>query len=285
MRYSPLLLLHISGGTVGLLSGAVAMAFRKGSRWHGLAGTVFFVSMLTMSGVGAYLAVLKHQTSNVFGGLLTFYLVATAWLTARRRDGKTSIFDWGGLLAALAVGIVIVTFGLEAAKSSMGSKDGVPAPMYFVMGSVALLSAAGDLRMLLRGGLFGAQRIVRHLWRMCFGLFVASGSIFLARPQIFPAFLRTTHVLPLLGILPLLLMIFWLVRVWFTNAYKRKQLNLGHQERLPDARLYAAGQKSVWASLGKVSKGRPTSRPGRGIESGNGEARRIPAETAVRPNA
>jgi hypothetical protein len=36
-----------------------------------------------------------------------------------------------------------------------------------------LLAAAGDLRMLLRGGLFGAQRIARHLWRMCFGLFIA----------------------------------------------------------------------------------------------------------------
>jgi len=32
-----------------------------------------------------------------------------------------------------------------------------------------LLAAAGDIRMLVRGGVFGAKRIVRHLWRMCFG--------------------------------------------------------------------------------------------------------------------
>src|ERR1700739_330185 len=126
MRYSPLLLLHISGGTMGLLSGALAMAFRKGSRWHGIAGNVFFVSMLTMSGVGAYLALLKHQTSNVFGGVLTFYMVATAWLTARRRDGQTSIYDWAALLAALTVGVVIGAFGLQAATSPTGVKDGVP---------------------------------------------------------------------------------------------------------------------------------------------------------------
>jgi hypothetical protein len=50
--------------------------------------------------------------------------------------------------------------------------------MNLFMGSVLLLAAAGDLLMLLRGGLFGRQRIVRHLRRMCFGLFVATGSFF-----------------------------------------------------------------------------------------------------------
>jgi len=223
MHYSPLLIVHISAGTIGLFSGFAAMVFRKGSRYHGMAGNVFFVSMLTMSSAGAYLALLKHQSSNVFGGLLTFYLVATAWVTARRRDGETSIFDWAGFLAALAVGIVIASFGLQAAASPTGSRDNVPAPMYFILASVALLSAAGDLRMLLRGGLFGAQRIARHLWRMCFGLFIASGSVFLARPHLFPAILRETHVLVLLGVLPLLLMIFWSVRARFSNAFRRRQ--------------------------------------------------------------
>ncbi len=33
--------------------------------------------------------------------------------------------------------------------------------------------------MLARGGVLGAKRIARHLWRMCFGLFIAAGSFFL----------------------------------------------------------------------------------------------------------
>jgi len=86
MHYSPLLILHICGGTVGLLSGTTAMTFRKGSRWHGMAGNVFFVSMLTMSSAGAYMATVKQQTGNIIGGVLTFYLVATAW---RLRGAKT----------------------------------------------------------------------------------------------------------------------------------------------------------------------------------------------------
>ena len=92
---------------------------------------------------------------------------------------------------------------------------------------MALLAATGDIRMLVRGGVSGLQRLVRHLWRMCFGLFIAAASIFLARPHLFPAILRRTHVLLLLGVLPLMLMIFWLVRVRFTRAYERKPVPRG----------------------------------------------------------
>jgi hypothetical protein len=38
---------------------------------------------------------------------------------------------------------------------------------------------------------------------------------------LFPVFMRKTGMLFLLGILPLLLMIFWLVRVRFKNAFKK----------------------------------------------------------------
>jgi amino acid permease len=91
--------------------------------------------------------------------------------------------------------------------------------MILFLGSVVLLAAAGDLRMLMRGGVFGRQRIARHLWRMCFGLFIATGS-FLAQRRVL-AFLGGPKIM-LLAALPLILMIFWLIRVRFKNAYKRK---------------------------------------------------------------
>ncbi len=224
MRFSPILVLHICAGISGLLSGAVAMSFRKGSRQHGLAGNVFFISMLGLAISGAYMGFMKSQVTNVLAGILTSYLVATAWATARRRDGEPGIFDWVAFLVVLAVGATEMIFGLEAAHSQTGLKYGYPPAPYFIFGSVALLAAAGDVRMLARGGVTGTQRIARHLWRMCFALFIASGSLFLSRPHLFPAFLRKTGVIFLLGILPLILMIFWLFRVRFTNAYKRKSI-------------------------------------------------------------
>ena len=45
---APVLVIHICAGTLGLLSGAAAMALRKGSRRHGAAGNVFVVAMLVM---------------------------------------------------------------------------------------------------------------------------------------------------------------------------------------------------------------------------------------------
>jgi hypothetical protein len=208
---------------MGMLSGFAAVSFRKGSRRHVLAGTVFVISMLSMSASGMFLAIKKSSPGDVLGGALTFYLVATAWMTARRRNAETSIFDWGALLAVLAVAAVTVTYGLEAANSPTGLVHGYPPGNYFFLGSVALLAAMGDVRMLVRHGISGTPRLARHLWRMCFALFIAAASIFLARQQVFPDLLRKTGVLLLLSFLPLVLMIFWLIRVRFTNAYKGKR--------------------------------------------------------------
>ena|SRR6267154_4506659 len=102
MSYSPILIAHIFAGTLGLLSGTAAMSFRKGSPRHALAGKIFVASMLTMAVLAVYLAIVRHQPNNIGGGILTFYLIATGWLTAKRRDGVTSRFDWVVLLIPLA---------------------------------------------------------------------------------------------------------------------------------------------------------------------------------------
>lgn len=228
---SAILVIHICAGTVGLVSGAVAITFRKGSRRHGIAGKVFVVSMLSLGASAMYLAIVKHEVGNFIGGILTVYLVTTAWLTARRKDGETSVFDWAALLIPLAVGISSLWLGIQKLQNPAAFHDGVPVGMNFFMGTVVLLAAAGDVRMLV-GGICGVRRIARHVWRMCFGLFFASGSIFIARPHLFPAWLSTTHILLFLGVLPLLLMIFWLVRIRFTNGLKRTVAGQEHRSRL-----------------------------------------------------
>src|SRR3981189_3370922 len=232
MSYSPILVVHICAGSLGLLSGTAAMSFRKGSPRHVLAGRIFVASMLTMGALAAYLAITRHQPNNIGGGILTFYLIGTAWLTARRKDGETSRLDWVALLIPLANGILSWMTGVKVLRSGHSSLDGVPVGMILFMGSVCLLAAAGDVRMLVRGGVFGAKRIARHLWRMCFGLFIAAGSFFFGgsnRPlrllstvglgkYLSPALFNTTLYL-ILTLLPLILLIFWLVRARFTNAY------------------------------------------------------------------
>jgi hypothetical protein len=240
LSYSPVLLVHICGGTVGLLSGTAAMSFRKGSPRHVLAGKVFVASMLTMAAFAVYLAIVRHQPNNIGGGIFTFYLIGTAWLTAKRRDGETIRLDWVALLIPLALGILTWMNGIKVVRSGASSPDGVPVGMSFFMGSVMLLAAAGDVRMLVRGGVFEAKRIARHLWRMCFGLFIASGSFFLGpsnRPlrllstvgvgKYLSRALFSTTLYLILTILPLVLLIFWLSRVRLTKAYNGKSMSHG----------------------------------------------------------
>jgi hypothetical protein len=189
------------------------MSFRKGSRGHRVAGDVFVIAMLTMAACAVPLAVMKHQLNNIFGGFLTFYLVTTGWAAGRGRGAKTGILDWGALVFAIALGVSLLTLGTLVAKGQVAGQAGVPLFMYFFLGSIPLLAAAGDIRMLVCRGVSGRQRVARHLWRMCFGLFIATGSFFLGQQQVFPAFVRRSTALFILAITPLVLLIYWLIRV------------------------------------------------------------------------
>ena len=127
----PILLVHICAGILGLFSGTAALSFRKGSPGHVLAGKLFVASMLTMAVGAVYLGIVKHQTSNIGGGIITFYLIGTGWLTARRREGETSRMDWVALLIPLALGILIWVNGIKVVLSGASSQDGVPVGMSF----------------------------------------------------------------------------------------------------------------------------------------------------------
>lgn len=234
--HSLILDLHIVSGTLGMLSGFVAVFLRKGSRRHGLAGSVFVISMMSLSLTGVYLALMKSQPDNVIGGTLTFYLVSTAWLTAKRQGSKPGIVDWCALLLVLTLASVEVTWGLQAAMSPTGLKYDYPPGPFFFMGSVATMAAVGDIRMMVRQGIAGTQRIARHLWRMCFALFIASASIFLARQQLFPAIIRKTGMLALLSFLPLGLLIFWMIWVRVAKSYRRTGSLAGRTEAALAAR-------------------------------------------------
>lgn len=215
---TPALILHVGTGAIAILSGAAALAFRKGERLHRAFGTVFFISMLTTAALAAYLAVIVPQRIFAVAGVLAFYLVATAWVTIRRREGSVGLFEIGALPVALGVAAAGLTFGLRGANSPTGLLDGAPHQAAYAFAAVAALAAASDLRMILRRGVSGAPRIARHLWRMCFALFLAAGAFFFGQSQLFPASVRPFLFVPVIA--PFILMLFWLIRVRLTNWYK-----------------------------------------------------------------
>src|SRR5262245_40656206 len=103
MALPSLLSLHVFAGLVALLSGTASMSFRKGLRRHRETGYVFVTAMLALGASGAYIGFSADEILNGVMGVLTFYLVTTAWLTARRADGQTYRFDYAALLVPLAL--------------------------------------------------------------------------------------------------------------------------------------------------------------------------------------
>jgi uncharacterized membrane protein len=220
--------LHITGGAVGLLAGTVAAFSAKGARLHRLAGRAFFASMLVMAGFADYLAVaMPDQMPNLFIGTFTIYLVTTAWLTVRRREGTIGIAEKIALAVILclclpfAVLSAELAMGLTPAFKSAVPLKGVVAIALYAFTVLIALAAVGDARMLWAGGIAGARRIARHLWRMCLGLAMAAGSAFTnGLPRLLPHDLHVPLPLlfaPQLGVLVLLT--YWLVRVRFTAWY------------------------------------------------------------------
>jgi hypothetical protein len=129
------------------------MAVRKGGRWHRVAGQVFVGGMLCLGATGAVIAYLRDEPPNIIGGLLAMYMVTTAWLAGRHKDGRTGAFDWVALVFALGVAAYVWPLGVEALHRPNRMMNGVPAAMSFFLGSVVLLAALGDVRMLVRGGI------------------------------------------------------------------------------------------------------------------------------------
>jgi uncharacterized membrane protein len=218
---NPLLAMHITAGSVAILSGFASIFASKGGTLHRRSGTVFLYSMLGLGTTGAVIATIKSQPENIVGGLLAVYMVGTGVLTLRRQDRKFLWIDAAATVLALGIGYFSLTIGLRVFRSPSGRIDGVPPAPLFAFAAITLLAALGDLRMMLLRGLQGRQRLIRHLWRMSFALFIASGSFFIGQAKVIPKPIRFLPALITLAVLPLVVLIYWLVRVGFTRWYRR----------------------------------------------------------------
>ncbi len=217
------LVLHVGGGATGIASGWVAILARKGGRLHRIAGTVFFVAMLTMSGIATIVAPMldADQWVNTTMAVFTFYLTATAWATVQRRAGEVGRFERAA--AVVPIGVVVVGLGLAWVAARTGSA-GANAPV-FPFAVIAAIAAVCDFRMIRRGGIAGPARVARHLWRMTLALFVATGSFFLGQQKVMPVAVRGSPVLFVLAFAPFAVMLFWLVRLRFAKTIARLHLS------------------------------------------------------------
>lgn len=226
MTVTPALVIHVGAGSIGFIAGATALSVRKGAVLHRAFGNAFFVSMLVMAATAGYLSLLR-QPGTFLTSILTLYFVATSWATIRRKEGSTGLFEKAAFVAILCCMVGFVVSGIKATHAVTGQFEGYPAGIYFFWSIVAALAATQDLKVILRGGISGARRIARHLWRMCFAFFIGAASASAQLERMLPATVHgvsVSYVLLAMAFAPLLLMAFWLIRVRFTNWFKNDDI-------------------------------------------------------------
>ncbi|HEU0306894.1 MAG TPA: hypothetical protein VFR30_07995, partial [Lysobacter sp.] len=114
--------------------------------------------------------------------------------------------------------IAIISEGIRLALSP-APPPAPPGPgALLAIGAICLLAGLGDLKFILRGKSTTTQRISRHLWRMCFAFFIATGSFFLGQQDVLPQAVRGSPILFVLAFAPFVLMLVWLIRVRFAKA-------------------------------------------------------------------
>jgi uncharacterized membrane protein len=206
---SPLLPIHIAAGGLALLLGAVALLVKKGGNIHRRSGLLFVYAMLVMGISAAILG-------NVGGGLMAVYFVATALTTVRPVSPWTRGLNVAALMLVAGLAFFDILGGVKAFSNPRGVLNGVPFAMFFFLAAIMILAAIGDVRIIRFGLPRGGPRLARHLWRMCFALFIAAGSFFSIRERVAKILPEPFTTAPM-RMLPILLifgaMFYWLWRV------------------------------------------------------------------------
>lgn len=211
--------MHIIAGFLSLIAGAIALYSAKGSTLHRKSGMLFVIAMVVMTSSAVLIAAfLSPNRVNVVAGTLTFYLVCTGLLTVKRPVDQIRPATTAFMLLAFAVSTYAFCLGVEGLGNPKGIVDKVPMQALFMFGSVALLGAILDARMLLAGSIQGGHRLARHLWRMSFAMWIATMSFFLGQAKFFPEPIRKSGVLAIPVLVVFAMMLYWLVRV----LWKRK---------------------------------------------------------------
>jgi uncharacterized membrane protein len=214
---SALTFFHVFFGALALGAGAMTFSVRKGSPLHRRSGTVFVIAMVMMGGAGAIIAALRSIPISVLVGTLVCYLVATAYLAGSVRARAWDARDVSLMCIGFAIAAYAFTNGIAVGSLPKGAKVEYPAPLFYAFGSIGLVGALLDLRMIVAGGVRGKHRLARHIWRMGVAMYFATAAFFLGQTKVLPAALQPIEIAGVPVLLVVVLTFFWLARVLFSK--------------------------------------------------------------------
>jgi uncharacterized membrane protein len=223
--------IHVASGGVAMILGAVALTAKKGGPLHRRSGQLFVAAMCVMAVTAAILGIRNGTAgANIGAALMTAYFVGTAVTTVRAATRWTTHINAAALVLALVLAALIVVGGINDINSPDLSPGGVPrrtiGVMSLIIAAVLLLGAVGDIRIMRVGPPRGGPRLARHLWRMCFALFIAAGSFFSIRERV-ATILPAPFTSGPMRLLPILLL-FGAMFYWLWRVRRRRALPVRH---------------------------------------------------------
>jgi hypothetical protein len=221
-----LLPVHIVAGGLAIVLGGTALLVAKGGLLHRKSGLLFVYAIATMGLSGSILSLRHGLNGNLLGGLTSVYFVTTALTTVRAPTAWSHRLNVAAALLAFVLGTITLGLGVTAMTRPHGMLNGVPWPMLVFLSTVILMAGVGDLRIMRSTLPRGAPRLRRHLWRMCFALFIAAGSFFSIRSRvamIFPQPFLSGPMRALPVLLVFVAMFYWLWRVRARAIVQRPQ--------------------------------------------------------------
>lgn len=159
------------------------------------------------------LAYMTEKWTDILSDIMAIYFISTGWMTLRANTAHSQLF----IKAAFTVAVLLVftNVAAEVIMTMTGTwRPDVPAGVGYVFATVLMIAAVGDFRLIRRGALNFKPRLARHLWRMCFALFIASAS-FAGQVNIFPEPVKESGVLVVVAVFPLITMVIWLL--WLSS--------------------------------------------------------------------
>lgn len=179
--FTPLLILHIVGGSAGLITGTIAASVKKGSKPHLLSGKIFFWGMFLASCSALILSWIPgHESLFLFAvGGFTLYMILSGYrivILKRLAKQQPQTFFLTDYLITLFGFSFAVFLLIQAVKGFLAGNTFSIVPCVF--GLICLSYVLLDIRLLIGDTAVKQSWMYNHIVRMM-GAMVASYTAFL----------------------------------------------------------------------------------------------------------
>jgi uncharacterized membrane protein len=209
--------LHFWIGCGAIIAGFTAFASRKGEGVHRTAGTLFVVTMGLLAISGLWLSLARDILFTVFLSAISFHALITGWAAAKSRF---VLCRWISRLAPISSGLIglgAVAGGMIAGASPDGLLNDLPPAAFYLLAFVSAVLCGLDIFYALMPAPPLRVRLTRHVWRMGFSFFLATGIFFFGNNHVLPEVLRSPWFLAL----PVLAVVVWTLFHAVRNRFGR----------------------------------------------------------------